>query len=155
MDLILWRHAEAEEGTPDQDRKLTRKGIRQADVMAEWLKPRFPKNVKILVSPARRTQQTAQALGMAFETCEDLAKENNAADALKATGWPKGKSMVVVVGHQPTLGQMAALMMTGKSADWEIRKSGVWWLSNRDVQDASQALLEAVMSPRMLKKGKS
>lgn len=63
--------------------------------------------------------------------------------------------MVVVVGHQPTLGQMAALMMTGKSADWEIRKSGVWWLSNRDVQDASQALLEAVMSPRMLKKGKS
>ena len=37
MDLILWRHAEAEAGEPDDGRALTSKGHKQAEKMAAWL----------------------------------------------------------------------------------------------------------------------
>ena len=42
MDLILWRHAEAEDTVPDLSRELTRKGCKQAQKMATWLKGQFP-----------------------------------------------------------------------------------------------------------------
>jgi phosphohistidine phosphatase len=42
MDLILWRHAEAEEGGPDLERKLTPKGRKQAKRVAAWLLQRLP-----------------------------------------------------------------------------------------------------------------
>lgn len=154
MDLILWRHADAEEGSPDDARALTGKGMQQAAFMAGWLKSRLPKDAKILVSPARRAQQTAQALGMAYETCEALAPWSDATEVLGAAGWPDGKRVVVVVGHQPTLGQIAALLLTGNSAEWAIKKSGVWWLTNRGRHGESQVELEAVMAPNLLKKGK-
>ena len=65
MDLILWRHAEAvleREGLPDLDRSLTSKGERQAKRMAEWLNHRLAHSTRVIVSPARRCQQTAKAL---------------------------------------------------------------------------------------------
>lgn len=154
MDLILWRHAEAEEGTPDHARTLTGKGQQQAATMARWLKSHLPKDMKILVSPARRAQQTAEALGLAFETCEALAPQSDATEVLRAAGWPDGKRVLVVVGHQPTLGQIAAQLLTGSSADWPIKKGGVWWLTNRGTQGESQARLEAVIAPNLLQKGK-
>ena len=71
MELILWRHAEAEDGAPDIARELTAKGHKQATKMAEFLRPRLPENTRILVSPARRTQQTVHALTKHFETEPD------------------------------------------------------------------------------------
>ena len=59
MELILWRHAEAEMGEPDEGRALTAKGHKQAWKMAEWLDHNLPNSCKILVSPATRTVQTA------------------------------------------------------------------------------------------------
>ena len=41
MDLILWRHAEAEEGDNDLARELTPKGEKQAARVAEWLLQRL------------------------------------------------------------------------------------------------------------------
>src|SRR5436190_21449722 len=37
MDLILWRHADAEPGEPDIGRRLTAKGLKQAERVAAWL----------------------------------------------------------------------------------------------------------------------
>lgn len=153
MDIILWRHAEAEEGVPDPARALTGKGRQQAATMARWLKSHLPTDAKILVSPARRAQQTAQALGVAYETCAALAPQSDASEVLHAAGWPHGKRAVVMVGHQPTLGQLAALLLTGSNADWAIKKGAVWWLTNRGIQGESQARLEAVMAPSLLEKG--
>lgn len=152
MEIILWRHAEAEEGVPDPARALTGKGQQQAAAMARWLKPHLPTDARILVSPARRTQQTAQALGLAYETCAALAPQSDASEVLHAAGWPHGKHAVVVVGHQPTLGQLAALLLTGRNADWAIKKGAVWWLTDRGMQDESHARLEAVMAPNLLEK---
>ena len=62
MDLLLWRHAEAEEGEDDLRRALTERGVRQARRMAAWIRARQLKDLRIVVSPAVRTQQTAEAL---------------------------------------------------------------------------------------------
>jgi phosphohistidine phosphatase SixA len=62
MDLILWRHADAEDAIPDLTRNLTTKGDRQAKRMAGWLRVHLPKQARILSSPANRSRQTADAL---------------------------------------------------------------------------------------------
>ena len=149
MDLLLWRHAEAENGFPDLKRKLTARGEKQAAQMAEWLKKNAPKNLRILVSPAVRCQQTAQALGLPFETDKRLGTDSNAANLLAAVGWPDGekKRAVLVVGHQPTLGQTAALLLSGEEADWTVKKGAVWWFSNRTRQGESQTVLRAMIPP--------
>ena len=104
MDLILWRHAEAEDGSPDIARELTPKGHRQAEEIARWLKPRLPKGTEILVSPAARAQQTAQALTSQFKTVKEIAPGAPYSAILAAAQWPKHGGAVLVVGHQPTLG---------------------------------------------------
>ena len=68
MELILWRHAEAADGLPDASRALTAKGLKQAEKMAAWLKARLPDDVHLLVSPAKRAQQTAAAFTKDFTT---------------------------------------------------------------------------------------
>ena len=91
MDLILWRHAEAEDGTPDLKRKLTARGEKQARQMAEWIKQHAPKNLRIIASPAVRTQQTAQALGMPFSTDKRLGTDAGVPGLLAAVDWPDRK----------------------------------------------------------------
>ncbi len=150
MELILWRHAEAEEGTPDSARKLTEKGKKQAQLMAEWLKPRLPEHTRIIVSPAKRTQQTAIALENEFETIADIGPGASADSLLTAAGWPEAKDAVLVVGHQPTLGEAAALLMSGVAEDWSMRKGGVWWFSNTKKGASTDLVLRTVISPDML-----
>ncbi|HEY5929685.1 MAG TPA: phosphohistidine phosphatase SixA, partial [Burkholderiales bacterium] len=125
MDLVLWRHAEAVDGTPDMARKLTPKGEKQAKETAAWLKARLPKETRILVSPAKRSLQTAQALSDDFEVVKDIAPGASVAALLSAAGWPDNNSTVLVVGHQPTLGMVAAMLIAGEPMPWSVRKSGV------------------------------
>ena len=148
MDLLLWRHAEAEDGFPDLKRKLTARGEKQAAQMAEWLKKHAPKSLRILVSPAVRCQQTAKALGLPFETDKRLSTDSDAANLLAAVGWPDGKGApaVLVVGHQPTLGQVAALLLSGTEDDWTIKKGAVWWFSNRTRNGETQTVLRSATS---------
>lgn len=85
MDLILWRHAEAEDGLPDINRELTGRGRKQASRMADWLNPGLPPDIRVLVSPAIRTVQTAQALGRDYEVLPGLWHPAQA----QATCWPR------------------------------------------------------------------
>jgi phosphohistidine phosphatase len=148
MDLILWRHADAEDGSPDAERRLTAKGGKQAEQMAEWLKDRLPKDAVVLVSPARRAQETAQALTRRFETCAELAAGTTPHAVLKAAAWPRGDRTVIVVGHQPTLGETIALLLSGRVATWSVRKGAIWWLARRERDDAP--VVRAVMSPDLI-----
>lgn len=147
MELILWRHADAADGLPDSERRLTSKGQKQAERMAEWLLERLPKDARVLVSPARRAQETAQALGRKFETCGDLDTSATAHSVLKAAGWPKGDRVVVLVGHQPTLGEAAALLITGQAGALSVKKGAIWWFSRR--RDEA-TVVRAVVSPDLL-----
>ena len=153
MDLILWRHAEAEllrEGQDDMQRSLTTKGKRQAKRMGEWLNQRLPESTRILVSPAVRTQQTAQALERRFKTVDLLAPECSADDLLKATRWPNSSEPVLIVGHQPTLGIVAARLLAGADQAWSVKKGAVWWLAQRDREGNAQVTLQAVQAPDRL-----
>lgn len=150
MDLILWRHAEAEDGSPDLARKLTSRGLKQAREMAAWLQPRLPKKARLIASPAERAQQTAAALTGHFEIVREIAPGLSYAQILAAAGWPDGSRAVVVVGHQPALGEVAAFLLSGKAQAWSIRKGGIWWLSNRTRHEEAQVVLRAVMAPDLL-----
>ncbi|MBI4986879.1 MAG: histidine phosphatase family protein [Rhodocyclales bacterium] len=153
MDLILWRHAEAEEGTaklPDAKRRLTARGEKQAHQMARWLKERLPKKLRILVSPAERTQMTAHALGLPFELERKISVGADAADLLAVAEWPDHGGAVLVVGHQPTLGRVAALLLGGAEDDWTVKKGAVWWFSNRTREGETQTVLRGVFSPDLL-----
>jgi len=149
MDLILWRHAEAEDGIPDLKRALTGKGRKQAGRIAAWLNPRLPEDIRILVSPALRTVQTAQALGREFEQAAACAPGASAAEVLDAAGWPEASRPVLIVGHQPVLGQVAAQLLFGQPLDLSIRKAAVWWFEWRD-RAAAEVPLRAVVNPDWL-----
>src|SRR4249920_2762905 len=130
MDLILWRHADAESGVPDEDRKLTAKGEKQAERMAAWLKENLPRDAVVLASPARRARDTAGALTKNFDAIREIGTSADAQAVLKAAGWPRGDRTVVVVGHQPTLGQTAALAVTGRTGDWSVKRGAIWWIES-------------------------
>ena len=158
MDLILWRHAQAvmleDEGGAvafdlerDLARSLTPKGERQAARMGGWLNQRLPDTTRILVSPARRTQQTAEALGRRFRTVDALHPLATVDDLLAAARWPDAREPVLIVGHQPTLGLLAARLLTGSEQPWSVRKGAVWWLRSRDREGDQQVLLHAVVPP--------
>jgi len=150
MDLILWRHAEAEPGEPDLGRRLTPKGIKQAERVALWLDAHLPDTCRILVSPADRAQQTAQALQRKFRTVPEIAPGASVASVLAAANWPDSREPVLVVGHQPTLGMVASFLLAGDETYWSVRKSAVWWLSNRDRESGAAVVLRAMISPEFL-----
>lgn len=150
MDLILWRHAEAEPGEPDLGRRLTPKGVKQAERVALWLDSHLPDTCRILVSPADRAQQTAQALQRKFRTVPEIAPGASVASVLAAANWPDSREPVLVVGHQPTLGMVASFLLAGDETYWSVRKSAVWWLSNRDRESGAAVVLRAMISPEFL-----
>ncbi len=147
MDLILWRHAEAEDGPPDLERRLTPRGQKHAAQVAKWLLQRLPARFVVLASPARRAQETAQALGAAVRTVTALAPGAAVRDILAAAEWPDRKSAVVVVGHQPDLGCAAAFLVSGAEAPWSLKKGGAWWLSSRTRENEAQVVVRAVVAP--------
>ena len=151
MDLILWRHAEAEDshGSGDHERELTAKGKKQAQKMADWLVPKLPDDTRILVSPAVRAVQTAAALKRKYELCDLISTGASLADHLAAARWPADGN-VLLVGHQPTLGQLAALLMSGHPDAWDIRKGALWWLRSAPEGGKLHATLRVAMLPGML-----
>lgn len=150
MDLILWRHAEAEPGEPDLARRLTAKGHKQARRMAAWLERHLPDSARILVSPAERARETAAALGRRFKTVDAVAPGTTVADVLAAANWPDSREPVLIVGHQPTLGAVAAFLLSGEEADWSLKKAGVWWLSDHDREDSTSVVLRVAISPEFV-----
>ena len=153
MDLILWRHADAQEvrdAADDLERALTPKGERQAQRMADWLNRQLPANARVLVSPARRAQQTALALDRKFKTVAALAPDATVEALLHVTRWPDARETVLVIGHQPVLGLAAAYLLAGLASPWPVRKAGLWWLRARDREAQRQVVLHVAMSPELL-----
>jgi phosphohistidine phosphatase len=152
MNLILWRHAEAEDqAASDLVRPLTGRGVKQAQAAAKWLKSRIGDDAVFLVSPATRTIQTMEAFGDQYRVIKELAPGAGAQTVLDVVEWPRGiAETVVVVGHQPTLGRVAASLMTGHEADWTMKKAGIWWFQQRSRAGDDQIVLRAVAGPDLL-----
>ena len=153
MDLVLWRHAEAHdalEGGDDMDRALTSRGEKQALRMATWLDRQLPESTRILASPARRTEQTVAALQRKFKIAPELSPGCSVDQLLALVQWPDTKGCVLVVGHQPTLGQVIARLMGLSASDCAVKKGSVWWLRSRSRDNLAQTVLVTVQSPEIL-----
>jgi phosphohistidine phosphatase len=68
-----------------------------------------------------------------------LAPEGTVDALLHAVRWPDAREPVLVVGHQPTLGLVAAYLLSGQAQAWSVRKGGVWWLRGRERDGAGVA----------------
>jgi phosphohistidine phosphatase len=157
MDLILWRHAEAEDleetdegGGGDLSRRLTAKGEKQAARMAAWLDRQLPDGVRIWCSPAVRTEQTVIALGRKYRVRNELRPDATPEELLEAVQWPDARQPVLVVGHQPTLGRVVARLLGLKEEDCSIRKGAVWWLRQREKYGRVQTVILTVQTPELL-----
>lgn len=132
----------------DHSRELTEKGHKQASKMAAFLRQHLPADAQILVSPAIRTQQTAAALTADFTTVPAIAPGASVHALLQAVRWPNAGGTVLVVGHQPTLGSVAAQLLGCEHESLRIKKSGLWWLSRRE--GSSETTLRLVITPEFL-----
>lgn len=160
MELVLWRHAEAvdhpllsqgQQGdTLDLQRGLTPRGEKHAARMGAWLDRQLPEQARIYVSPALRTQQTAEALGRKFKVRQDLAPGADHKDLLLLANWPHGKSPLVLVGHQPTLGRLIANLLHLPDQDWPVKKGALWWLRYQEKSHPSFTKIVTVQTPEHL-----
>ncbi|HMV00534.1 MAG TPA: histidine phosphatase family protein [Rhodocyclaceae bacterium] len=150
MDLLLWRHAEAEDGPVDLERPLTPRGEKQARAMARWILGHAPSTLRIVVSPALRCQQTAAALGRAFETSGTISLDSSADAILREAGSHPDSRCVVIVGHQPLLGRLTAWLLAGREMDWAIKKGGLYWISVDGTEGIVNGKLRCAISPEML-----
>jgi phosphohistidine phosphatase len=153
MDLILWRHAEAkepEEGQDDLSRALTVRGEKQAARMAKWLDRQLPEATRICVSPAVRCEQTALALSRKYKLRPELAPGCSVEELLEVAQWPDAKSPVLIVGHQPVLGQVIAQLLGLQTNESVVRRGAVWWLRGRERDGQGQTVVVTVQSPEVL-----
>ena len=153
MDLILWRHAEAVEEGPNGDdmaRVLTPRGEKQSARMAAWLDRQLPDSARIWVSPARRTEQTAHALQRKFRFSPALSPMASSAQLLELVQWPQAKGCILVVGHQPTLGQTIASLLGLTASECAVKKGALWWLRYRKREAGAQTVVVTVQSPEVL-----
>ena len=159
MDLILWRHADA--GDPADDpladdlqRPLTARGGKQARRMADWLNQFLPDSTRVLCSPALRCRETADALGRKLRVSDALAPGASHLQALAAARWPDSREPVLLVGHQPMLGQLAAYLIGGPATlgapPWAVRKGAVWWLRHRQREGVPEVVLVSVRTPEKM-----
>ncbi len=128
--LILWRHAEAEvlqHGASDLARPLTKKGHKQAKQMAAWLKKYAPKQTYVLVSPATRTQETVEYWGEDWQPDSRLSPERPIDPILHMLDSSPFDS-VMLVGHQPWMGELAARCLGLPEGQISIKKGAIWWL---------------------------
>lgn len=161
MDLILWRHAEAMAAAEkqlgsapsagsDMERALTAKGEKQAAKIGAWLDRQLPERTRILVSPARRCEQTALAIGRKYKLKPELGPQETSARLLELIEWPHAKTPVLVIGHQPVLGQVVTQLLGLAGGECVVKKGSVWWLRSRYWQGEYTASVVSVQSPETL-----
>jgi phosphohistidine phosphatase len=152
-DLILWRHADAQgaaEDLPDAERALTSKGERQAVRMAQWLNRELPASTRVLVSPARRAIQTADALERKYKIVPALGPGGSFDGFLHAVRWPDPRAPVLAVGHQATLGLVAAYLLLAGTHPLTVRKGAIWWLRRREREGGGEVIVQTVLAPDRL-----
>ena len=157
LNLILWRHAEAEEAQADGrdlPRTLTRKGHKQAKKAAAYLRSKLPADTRIYVSQAARSQQTADSLGKAFKDYHITPALNPDVDARTLPALIKNlgsEGHALMVGHQPWIGQLCAFLLNGNWAQphiWSVKKGAFWWFQIKyDPEDKLHAKLKMVLAP--------
>jgi phosphohistidine phosphatase len=112
MRLVLIRHAEAAPGEPDELRALTPEGHEQARRLGERLRADGIEADAVLSSPLLRARETATELGFGPPEPLDALGPGATDENVRAAVAGRGET-VVVVGHQPDCGRIAAALSGG------------------------------------------
>ncbi|WP_369137915.1 SixA phosphatase family protein [Modestobacter versicolor] len=112
--LLLVRHAQAADAASDVDRPLTAHGARRAVAIGGWLAQHDLTPDRAVVSPARRALQTWQLAGGVPPVVEPRVYDNTV-EALLAVvhETPDDVQRLVLVGHNPSIGELAAILDDG------------------------------------------
>lgn len=153
-NLIIWRHAEAEEQSEsghDRDRVLTKRGRKDAAKIAKWLYKHLPENAELLCSPARRCLQTAYALHdlnhMEVKIADCLSLDSYVARMTQEITNQDETQNIVLVGHQPNLGLFIGELLGLHQSACVVKKGAVWWLKQRKVDGVSHYYIDTVKQP--------
>ncbi len=124
-ELILLRHAHAEpvtEGQADMDRPLSPQGLAEAQAAGRWMAEQGLVPDRVLCSPSRRTRETLEAvletIGYVDQRLEDSVYEATAGTLAGLVDGNDQAERLLVVGHNPGLERLAALMHSGQSGDY-------------------------------------
>lgn len=159
INLFLWRHAEAEDSVPDLARALTARGQRDASRIAKVLARHLDEDSRIVISPAVRTRETAQPLVDRLSLQPEIdarlapgARTGAVLDALEAAiAESSGDApTLVMVGHQPWVGQVARRLLTNADGDWSVKKAAAWWLVRRSRDGNGEWTLRSVFDPDLV-----
>ena len=71
-------------------------------------------------------------------------------EILAAAQWPNARQPMLLVGHQPGLGQTIAHLMGLQQDSCPIRKGAAWWIRTRERDGHQQTVVVAVQSPDAL-----
>jgi phosphohistidine phosphatase len=112
MRVVIVRHAEAASGSSDELRPLTAQGREQARALGRRLREELGKPDAVLSSPLLRARETAIALGLGEPEADDRLAPGASADGVRELVAGRGET-VVVVGHQPDCGRIAAALGDG------------------------------------------
>lgn len=159
INLFLWRHAEADDAVPDLQRALTARGQRDASRVAKVLARHLDEDSRIVISPAVRTRETAQPLVDRLSLQPEIdprlapgARTGAVLDALEAAiaEFSGASPTLVLVGHQPWVGQVARRLLTNADGDWSVKKAAAWWLVRRSRDGNSEWTLRSVFDPDLV-----
>jgi phosphohistidine phosphatase len=148
MDLLLLRHADAlDYAATDHERPLSPKGHQQAALVAEFLSGYRVRPTLLLSSSARRTLETAaplaKALGLAITRCTWALPGMTPAEGVDGIGRHLPAPCMLLVGHQPDLGDLAANLLGRPATDHlNFQKATLAHLTLRPGQPA---VLEALI----------
>ena len=112
MRLVLVRHAEAAPGSPDELRTLTSEGREQAQQLGNRLRAQGIEADAVLTSPLLRARETGEALGYGAVEALDALAPGATDEDVRAAVAGRGET-VIVVGHQPDCGRIAAALGDG------------------------------------------
>jgi len=110
----------------------------------------LPEGVRIISSPAVRCEQTVKTLGRKVKYKSELLPIASVDDLLLTAGWPDSKMSVVLVGHQPVLGQAISYLLGISNGECSVRKGAVWWLRCRVRDGVTQTVVVSVQTPELL-----
>jgi phosphohistidine phosphatase len=159
INLFLWRHAEAEDSSPDLARPLTAKGQRDASRVAKALAKYIDDNTRVVISPAVRTRETVAPLiartSLEFGVDPRLAPGARLGDVLDAlevaiASCSGDSPSLVMVGHQPWIGQVARRLLTNGPGDWSVKKASAWWLVRRSRDGSTEWTMRSVLDPELV-----
>ena len=154
-NIILWRHAQATEipnfvdFEKDLARTLTQKGQKQAKKMARWLIQNKTANMQLTCSAALRARETALALQPSITVNEAYNPGASLQQVLKALANLDQTKDIILVGHAPWLGQLAAYLLGVTQHEFSIKKGAIWWLRSCESITNDYEIL-TVQTPNLL-----